>query len=112
MPSISEIQDNADLPEHDVAVVVFARVRAMDYADAAHIAERAVRDLIDRNRPPVIHLRRLTRTQNLRIPVTVVEVRELGIACGDSYLRVTPSSKAFRQLNEQREEDGSDEQTT
>jgi hypothetical protein len=116
-------QDNSDLPEHDVAVVVFARVRAVDYADAAHIAERAVCNLIgdqpgnryrDKDRAAVIHLRRLTRTQNLRIPVTVVEVRELGIACGDSYLRVTPSSKAFRQLNEQREreEDGPDEQTT
>jgi hypothetical protein len=118
-----EPQDNADLPEHDVGVVVFARVRAVDYADAANIAESAVRDLIgdqpgnryrDKGRAAVIHLRRLTRTQNLWIPVTVAEVRELASAGGDTYLRLTPTGKAYRQLNEQREreEDGSDEQTT
>jgi hypothetical protein len=120
MPSISEVQDNADLPEHDVGVVVFARVRAVDYVDAANIAESAVRNLIidqranRRDQPPVIHLRRLTRSQNLRIPVTVAEVRELASAGGDTYLRLTPTGKAYRQLNEQREreENGSDEQTT
>lgn len=103
----SEPQDNADLPEHDVAVVVFARVRAVDDADAANIAERAVvqafrQAQVARGGEPG----RIVFSDPYRgfcVPALIAAVRELGIACGDSYLRVTPSSKAFRQLNEQRE---------
>jgi hypothetical protein len=114
----AEPQDNSDLPEHDVAVVVFARVRAVDYRDAANIAERAVAQgfrqaqVARGGEPGQIVFGDPYR--NFCVPARIAEIRELGIACGDSHLRVTPSGKAFRQLNEQREreEDGSDEQTT
>jgi hypothetical protein len=94
------VQDNADLPEFDVAVVVFTRVRGVDRIDASHIAESAVaRAIMDAPAPPGadLVLRRTTQTQNLQVPVQVAQVRELGIACGNGYLWVEPTKRAYRE---------------
>lgn len=94
------VQDNADLPEFDVAVVVFTRVRGVDRIDASHIAESAVaRAIMDAPAPPGadLVLRRTTKTQNLQIPVVVAQVRELGIACGNGYLWVDVTKRAYRE---------------
>lgn len=114
-----ELQDNSDLPEHDVVVAVFVRVRAVDDRDAAHIAERAVAQafrqarLARRGAEPG----RIVFSDPYRgfcVFAQVAEIRELASAAGDTYLRLSPTGKAYRQLNEQREreENGSDEQTT
>jgi hypothetical protein len=108
-PAPVPLQDNSDLPEHDVAVVVFTRVRAVDLADASHIAERAVaRAILDAPAPvgADLVLRRTTQTQNLQVPVVVAQVRELGMCFGDSYLGVAPTRKAYRRHDELRERDG------
>ena len=101
-------QDNSELPEHDVAVVVFTRVRAVDNLDAASMAERAVATVIREsmrvchgaNHEPYgeIPLRNIKR--NLNVPVTVTQVVHLGIAYGDGYLHTEPTSKAYRRFEE------------
>lgn len=104
-------QDNADLPEHDVAVVVFTRVCAVDEINAANIAERAVRQAVrdalktryGRNHEPYGELEFRDLLRNFRVPVVVTDVHELGMACGDSYLHVTPTRKAYREEDRRRE---------
>jgi hypothetical protein len=104
------IQDNADLPEFDVAVVVFTRVRAVDNLDASGIAERAIAGAV-RDAMRVVHgtyhepygeieFRRLSRERNLRVPVVVTEVVHMGVANGDGYLHTEPTRKAYRRYEE------------
>jgi hypothetical protein len=92
---------NSDLPEHRVAVVVFTTVRAVDFADAAYIAETAVRqgirsamtenwDLIYR------HKQRQGDAGPAEIPVHFVALREVSVAANSGYLGVSPTSSAYR----------------
>lgn len=73
----------ADPPEHpmqEVAVVVFARVPAVDMLDGETLAARAVRKAV----------------KDAEGGVEVVAVRELALAVGDTMLMVVPTAKAFR----------------
>jgi hypothetical protein len=102
--------DHAELPEHDVAVVVFARVRAVDYGDAAGIAQRAVASAVrdgmktcyGANHEPFGELTYRSLRPNRRIPVVIAEVRDLDLCLGDSSVRVAPTSKPYRRLEESR----------
>lgn len=93
---------NEDLPEHRVAVVVFTSVRAVDSADARYIAEAAVRAALLSGASPEhgdLELRRPARQGDsgpLRVRVPTHEIRELGMACGNGYLFIEPTSKAYR----------------
>lgn len=93
---------NEDLPEHRVAIVVFASVHAVDELDAGHIAEAAVRAALRSGVSPEhgdLELRRPARQGDsgpLRVRVPVHEIRELGMACGNGYLWVSPTGKAYR----------------
>lgn len=102
-----EIQTNSELDEYRVAVVVFTSVRAVDRLDARHIAEAAV-SLVIRDAQRVhpgssgepcgeLFMRRVSQSQNLCIPVQVAAIRELGVACGNGYLWVEPTAKAYRE---------------
>lgn len=101
---------NSELPEHQVAVVVFARVCAVDLLDAETMAAsavgRAVRDAqqvqlgtnadvrgtltyVNIGRPDAGYAR-------IEVPVQIDAVRELGVASGDGMLSIMPTSKAYR----------------
>ena len=102
--------DNAELPEHDVAVLVFTRVRAVDYGDGAGIAQRAVaaairdgmKTVYGANHEPFGELTYRSLRPNARIPVVVAEVRDLDLCLGDSSVRIVPTSKPYRRLDESR----------
>jgi hypothetical protein len=103
--------DNAELPEHDVAVVVFTRVRAVDYGDGAGMAQRAVaravrdamRTTYGRDHEPLGELTYRSLRPSVAVPVVVAEVRDLELCLGDSTVRIVPTSKAYRRLDEVRE---------
>jgi hypothetical protein len=109
-PIPSPPADNAELSEHDVAVVVFARVRAVDYGDAAGIAQRAVaaairdgmKTVYGNYHEPFGELTYRSLRPNARIPVVVAEVRDLDVCLGDSSVRIVPTSKPYRRLEESR----------
>jgi hypothetical protein len=102
--------DNAELPEHDVAVLVFARVRAVDYGDGAGIAQRAVaaairdgmKTVYGAHHEPFGELTYRSLRPNARIPVVIAEVRDLDLCLGDSSVRIVPTSKPYRRLDESR----------
>lgn len=105
MSTETRIEINADLPEHRMAVVVFTTVRAVDRLDASHLAEDAVAlalghaEQVQQGRTEIRGELMMSRDRidvSLRIPVQVAAIRELGIACGDGYLWVEPTSKAYR----------------
>lgn len=99
------LRTNADLPEHRVAVVVFATVRAVDYGDGASIVEDAIRKVL-RDAPghyadEAPHAKTVTFERDWadaawRVPVTVHAVRDLTMAAGNGYITVAPSSAAYR----------------
>jgi hypothetical protein len=90
---------NEELPEHRVPVTVFTTVRAVDYADAARVAEVAVRQALSGQRLTrlPVEIRFVTRDHD--VPVQVHGISETGIAAGNGYLWVEPTSKAYRELS-------------
>lgn len=89
--------DDADLPVHRVPVTVFTTVRGVDYRDAAHVAEYAVRHALagaPLTRLPV-EIRFKTNAHD--VPVQVEDVMETGMAAGNGYLWVEATSKAYRE---------------
>lgn len=85
------VSDGGDLPLWRVATVVFSSVRAVDYTDATHVAERTVERAVRRG-PRSVELR-----PGLVREVTVAEVLDLGLAGGNGYTYTLPSTKAWRQ---------------
>lgn len=96
-----DVEDNADLPEHQVAMIVFTTIRALDYADAASIAEYTLRGVfreVSTTGRDLVTPRKAAGTDHTvyRVPVRVALVRELSAACNSGYLGVTPTSQAYR----------------
>lgn len=96
---------NADEPEHRIAVVVFATVRAVDYRDGASIVESALRKAIrdapgdypeDLPHAKTLIFEKVCTDAAWRVPVTVHSVRELTTAAGNGYVTVAPSGVAYR----------------
>jgi hypothetical protein len=84
-----------DLPEHRVAVTVFATVRAVDERDGGSIVEHALRDLIKRCADGDGHL--VVYLHGEPRPVSVVDVMETGMAAGNGYLWLRPTPKSYRE---------------
>lgn len=102
-----EVNTNADLPEFDVAVVVFTRVRAGDLRNAGRIASRAVgQTLVEGTQTETIPGMLVFRDPRhpdgpLEVPVRIVEVDDLISAANSGYLlRVRPTSKAYREADD------------
>jgi hypothetical protein len=89
----------AELPEHDVAVVVFARTRGVDYLDAANVVStllrHTLRDVATRRdgRLPVVEF---VARREYTYDVTIVNVTEVGTAAGNGYLWTRPTSRTYR----------------
>ena len=89
------IRDNADLPEHLVPVVVFAKVRAENHEAAARIAEGAITDrmrdlsglLPDRIKFTRLSYGGLARTR-WEVDVTLGPIEELSAALRKDHLTV------------------------
>lgn len=90
---------------HRVGVVVFAESTGVDYSDAASLAEVAVRQSIagelyrpnPATRPSVDGLTLHARFAKGSRPVRVAHVMDAAKACGNGYLAVRPTSKAYRE---------------
>lgn len=95
---------NDDLPLHQVALVVFTDVRAVDFADASFLAEAAVRrallDAASRESSGELvyrHIQRQGDAGPAEIPVRVHgPVREVSSAANSGYLKVEPALRAYR----------------
>lgn len=85
--------NGGDLPLWRVATVVFSSVRATDYTDATHIAERMVGRAVGRG------LREVELRPGFVREVAVAEVLDLGLSGGNGYTYTLPSTKAWRQYN-------------
>ena len=83
-----------ELPEHRVAVTVFTTVRAVDYADATHVAEKAVRHALA-GRPARLPVEIRFVMGDHDVPVRVEAVKETGIAARNGYLWIEPTSLAY-----------------
>lgn len=73
-----------------VAVIVFANVPAVDYTDACHIAERAVRGSI----PKDLRWQAETNQAIWDVPIDVADIKELNVGSGD--LLILPSIQPYR----------------
>jgi hypothetical protein len=93
---MTETVDNSELPEHEVAIAVFVKLRAYDQRDAANTAEVAIRQALGGDtwmeRSPTIEFRSVRHT----VPVHVGNVMDVGTAARNGYLSVRPSTQAFR----------------
>lgn len=104
MASDTSPHTNEDLPAHRLVVMLFTEVRAVDRLDASHIAEGAVRSALRPFAPEdrrfwVLPFSRPPHRDELRgweVPVRVSEIRVLGLTCGDGYLFLEPTAKAYR----------------
>jgi hypothetical protein len=83
-------ENGADLPLWRVGVVVFASTRAVDYTDAAHIVERAVQHAVGLG-PRTVLLR-----PGMVREVHVADVIDMGMAAGNGYSMLLPTTKAWR----------------
>lgn len=89
------------LPEHRVAITVFATVAGVDALDAASIAALAIRQAIwaatgeDRRRMP---LTIPSKFRDEERPVRIAVVMESGMAAGNGYVWTQPTAKAFREF--------------
>ncbi|MFA7264821.1 MAG: hypothetical protein WC054_00675 [Candidatus Nanopelagicales bacterium] len=85
------VYDNADEPVWRIATVVFSNVPAVDYGDAAHLAERAVRSAIS----PSLAFRAERTDAVFDVPIDVADVRDLARGSSDSFM-VIPSTDPYR----------------
>lgn len=95
-------RDNSELPEHRVALVLFATVRAVDDRDAASLVELAIANVLrdscaDRPGPSATLL---VRFGTAEVPVRVHQLMELGSAGGNGYVWIKPTNRAFRYTDE------------
>jgi hypothetical protein len=88
---------NDELSEHRVPVTVFTTVRAVDYADASRVAEVAVRQALSNERLAALPLEIRFVSRDHDVPVQVHHISETGIAAGNGYLWVEPTSRAYRE---------------
>lgn len=92
------LRTNADFPEQQVAVVVFATVRAVDAADATGLVESAVRkafrdvpgDYVEPHSKTIFF-----QQGNWQVPVLINSVREVTQAALGGYLAVQPTGKGY-----------------
>lgn len=89
------------LPEHRVAITVFATTCAVDSLDAAHIATLAIRQAIATaagNGSLAFPQAIPAKFRDESRPVQVVGAMETGTAAGNGYLWTAPTSKAFKEV--------------
>lgn len=92
-------RDNSDLPVHQVAMVLFTTVHAVDNLDAAAVARVAIvsalkDSMVVRPHAPATIM---ARFRDASVPVQVHEVMDLGVAGGNGYVWIKPTSKAYRE---------------
>lgn len=88
-----------DLAEHRVAMVVFVTADAVDFTDAVHVAETAIRQSLGTCAiEDPHHLTVSARFANHDpAKVHVHKLREVGAAMGNGYLKTTPTDRAYRE---------------
>jgi hypothetical protein len=95
------------MSKHRIAVTVFCIAEGVDEVDAGHAAEYAVRQALGQGRPkptpyaldPVVIY---PGAQPLP-PVEVHEVMDTGVAAGNGYLWLRPTSRGYHAPDEPRE---------
>lgn len=95
-------RDNSDLPEHRVAMVLFTTVRAVDKLDAEAVARHAIvtalgSKVVRPYRPATI----MAKFGESQVPVEVSEVMDLGVAGGNGYVWIKPTSKGYPRKEDQ-----------
>jgi hypothetical protein len=90
-----------ELVEHRVAVTVFTGVRAVDFADAVFIAERAMKQAfatssLHRPNGLLTIQAKFDRQGKPAVPVRIHQVRETGSAARNGLLWVEPTNDAYR----------------
>lgn len=88
------------LPEHRVAITVFATTTGVNVRDAANVARAAIRQAIaaaSESPAPGFPLDIPVAFRDECRPVQIVGVMETGAAAGDGYLRIVPTARAFRE---------------
>jgi hypothetical protein len=94
-------RDNSDLPEHQVAMVVFTTVRAVDALDGEGIARVAIQQAF-KSAASEEH-DRLTLMAKFRsgtVPVEIHHVMDLGVAGGNSYVWIQPTNRAYPRVED------------
>lgn len=91
---------NDELPEHRVAVVVFASVRAVDLSDATGIARVAIQQSLRTcsiNHPSALTTVQARFPGQSPAPVHVHRVEDLGSATYGGYLGTKVTDRAYRE---------------
>jgi hypothetical protein len=98
------------LPEHRIAVTVFAIARGVDRLDASDIAEYAIRKTLAEAAEVQVGEPADITVQHLRGPVTVriISAMDTGMAIGNGYLWIEPTEKAFREYDRTRQAEDSE----
>jgi hypothetical protein len=94
-----------ELTEFRVPVTVFASVRAVDYADAVFIAERAMRQAFrtsSLHRPdgPLTIQALFEAQEKPAVPVAIHRIYETGGAAANGLLAIEPTGVAYRKPEE------------
>jgi hypothetical protein len=90
------------LSEFRVPITVFTCVRAVDFADAVFIAERALRQAfvtssLHRPNGPLTIQAKFDKQGKPAVPVHIHQVRETGSAARNGLLWVEPTNDAYRE---------------
>lgn len=90
-----------ELTEFRVPITVFTSVRAVDFADAVFIAERAllqafVTSSLHRPDGPLTIQAKFDKQGKPAVPVEVHQIRETGHAARNGLLWVEPTNDAYR----------------
>lgn len=88
----------SDLAKHRVAVTLFATVECVDGRDGGHILTYAVRHALRSALNEAGHLP--FESHNGTRTIRVHDVMDTGMAAGNGYLWLEPTSKAFRETEE------------